>query len=46
MGVAAVISFSEVRASSPWQSLRDALHVRLEPWLERWHEHVPTPHTS
>jgi hypothetical protein len=45
MGVAAVISFSEVRASRPWQRLRDALHVRLEPWLERWQEHVPTPHT-
>jgi hypothetical protein len=46
MGLAEVISLSEVRASSQWQSLRDALHTRFDQWLDRLQEQLPDPQTS
>ena len=46
MGLAEVISFSEVRASSQWQRLRADLHMRFDQWLDRLQEHLPNPHTS
>jgi len=35
MGCAEVISFSEVRARSQWQRLRDDLQARFDQWLDR-----------
>jgi hypothetical protein len=46
MGLAEVISLSEVRASSQWQRLRDDLHIRFDQWLDRLHEQLPNPQTS
>jgi hypothetical protein len=46
MGLAEVISLSEVRASSQWQRLRDDLHIRFDQWLDRLQEHLPNPQTS
>jgi hypothetical protein len=46
MGLAEVLSFSEVRASSQWQRRRDDLHIRFAQWLERLQEPWPHPHTS
>ena len=46
MGLAEVISLSEVRASGQWQRRRDALHLRFDQWLDRWQEHLPNPPTS
>src|SRR2546429_8811182 len=46
MGLAEVISLSEVRASSQWQRLRDDLHMRFDQWLDRLQEQLPNPHTS
>src|SRR5438128_10967806 len=46
MGLAEVISLSEVRASSQWQRLRDDLHIRFDQWLDRLQEQLPNPHTS
>ena len=42
MGLAEVISLSEVRASSQWQRLRDDLHIRFDQWLDRLQERVST----
>jgi len=41
MGLAEVISLSEVRASSQWQRLRDDLHIRFDQWLDRLQATVP-----
>ena len=42
MGAAEVISCEEVRASKQWNSLRQQLHERFDPWLDtlaqQWHE--------
>ena len=46
MGLAEVISLSEVRASSQWQRLRDDLHIRFDQWLDRLQEQLPNPQTS
>lgn len=46
MGSAQVIALSEVRASTPWHQLRDALHARFDQWLDRLQEQLPDPHTS
>ena len=46
MGLAEVISLSEVRASSQWQRLRDDLHMRFDQWLDRLQEQLPNPQTS
>src|SRR5215216_5146073 len=46
MGLAEVISLSEVRASSQWQSLRDDLHTRFDQWLDRLQEQLPDPQTT
>jgi hypothetical protein len=46
MGLAEVISLSEVRASSQWQQLRDDLPRRFAQWLDRLQEHLPDPQTS
>jgi hypothetical protein len=46
MGLAEVISLSEVRASSQWQRLRDDLYVRFAQWLDRLPEPWPNPPTS
>src|SRR4030095_2162543 len=46
MGLAEVISLSEVRASSQWQRLRDDLHIRFDQWLDRLQEQVAKPQTS
>jgi hypothetical protein len=46
MGLAEVISLSEVRASSQWQRLRDDLHTRFDQWLDRLQEKLPDPQTS
>jgi hypothetical protein len=46
MGLAEVISLSEVRASSQWQRLRDDLHSRFDQWLDRLQEQLPNPPTS
>jgi len=46
MGLAEVISLSEVRASSQWQGLRDALHTRFDQWLDRLQEQLPDPQTT
>jgi hypothetical protein len=45
MGSAQVISLSEVRASTQWQSLRDDLHTRFDQWLDRLQEQLPNPQT-
>lgn len=45
MGSAQVISLSEVRASNPWQRLRDDLHTRFDQWLDRLQEQLPNPQT-
>jgi hypothetical protein len=45
MGLAEVISLSEVRASSQGQRLRDALPTRFDQWLDRLQEHLPDPQT-
>ena len=45
MGLAEVISLSEVRASSQWQRLRDDLHIRFDQWLDRLQEQLPNPQT-
>jgi hypothetical protein len=46
MGCAEVISLSEVRASTEWQRLRNALHARFDQWLDRLEEQLPDPKTS
>ena len=46
MGCAEVISLSEVRASTQWQRLRNALHARFDQWLDRLEEQLPDPKTS
>jgi hypothetical protein len=46
MGCAEVISLSEVRASTQWQRLRNALHARFDQWLDRLEEQLPDPTTS
>ena len=46
MGLAEVISLSEVRASSQWQRLRDDLHMRFDLRFDRLQEHLPNPPTS
>ena len=42
MGAAEVISFEEVRARQPWDTLRQQLHARFDHWLDileqQWHE--------
>ena len=46
MGCAEVIALDEVRASKQWESLRQQLHARFDPWLARledqWPESEPT----
>jgi hypothetical protein len=46
MGLAEVISLSEVRASSQWQRLRDDLHIRFDQWFDRLQEQLPNPQIS
>ena len=46
MGLAEVISLSEVRASRQGQRLRDALHTRFDQWLDRLQAKLPAPQTS
>jgi hypothetical protein len=42
MGAAEVISFEEVQARKQWDTLRQQLHARFDPWLDtleqQWHE--------
>jgi hypothetical protein len=42
MGAAEIIAFEEVRASKHWDTLRQQLHERFDPWLDaletQWHE--------
>ena len=46
MSLAEVSSLSEGRASSQWQRLRDDLHIRYDPWLDRLQEKLPNPQAS
>jgi hypothetical protein len=43
MGKAEVIAFSDVRASSQWQRLRDDLHARFDQWLDGLQTQLPDP---
>jgi hypothetical protein len=43
MGSAEVISLSEVRASKPWDLLREQLHCRFDQWLDALQEQLPEP---
>jgi hypothetical protein len=43
MGYAEVISLEEVRASKQWELLREQLHSRFDPWLDRLQEQFPEP---
>ena len=42
MGAAEIIVFEEVRARKQWDTLRQQLHARFDPWLDtleqQWHE--------
>jgi hypothetical protein len=46
MGQAEVISLSEVRASKQWAALRQPLHDRFDPWLDRLETPLPEPETT
>jgi hypothetical protein len=46
MGLAEVISLSEVRASTRWKQLRDQLHARFDQWLDMLEERLPEPEST
>ena len=41
MGSAEVISLSEVRASKPWEQLREQRHARFDQWLDDLQDQLP-----
>jgi hypothetical protein len=49
MGAAEIILFEDVRASKPWDTLRQQLHKRFAQWLntleQQWHE-LPSAFTE
>lgn len=46
MGCAEIISFTDVRASRQWDTLRQQLHTRFDQWLDTLEEQLGEPGTT